>query len=1038
MRIFIRLNRLLFLYGLLFIAITAVSTENTHGQTVTGTVTSAEDGLPLPGVNVLIKGTSTGTITDLNGKYSIDVPDLNTTLEFSFIGYEKKEIALNGRTTIDLIMEIETEGIEDVVVIGYGVAKPTDISSSISIVDSEELTKTPSSNMAQALQGKAAGVMVTQNGSPGGGVNIRVRGVGSINRNPNPLYVIDGVVGVDINTIAPEDIKSISVLKDAASAAIYGANGANGVVLVTTKRGTAGKTSVTFSTYHSVKKMTTKVDMMNANEYSDFYTKINEMNGIEPPMAFDDGFRKWYYGDGWQEGTDWQDAVLQDASSHNYYLRVAGGSDISNFSISANYYEEAGLLVNNNSNRLTLRANSDFKIGKYLKVGESISLSRRVYQNVDQRAWHWVRESSPLSKIYNENNKEGYEGHQITYEYVDSEGNTHQVINTAGNDKLNPLGSIAIPEDYSYNKNILASVYAELKPFDWLSLKTTPSVDAWFGHDNNWTPAYDMGVRSVGGASLNVGYDESYSLSIENQMNIMKTFGKHDFNLTAVHHVRYGFANWSDVIGTEFEYEDFPVIDQAAEKVTTGGMDDWAEVSYIGRLMYSYDGKYLFSTSIRKDGSSNFGPENKWGTFPSFSAGWKFNQDLFPDFEPIDMAKLRFGWGRTGNADIGADKYASFIDPYRNFNVVLGGDQEVVLALNELNTVANPLIKWEAAEMTNIGLDINALRGKIQFSAEYYIKKQDDLLVQVPISTAHGKHREEAKPWYNIGKIENRGFEFDLRYSKKEGDFNYFVTANLTTVKNKVNYLIEDILDGVNITKEDHTIGSLYGYIAERIIQEDDFDEEGNYLYAPHASFVPQPGDIKFTDLNNDGVVNDNDRTIVGKAVPDLIYSLNLTATYKGFDATLFLYGMKNIDIYNQKRSQLEAFSDQDLAHNKSSEYASNYWTPENQSTEFIRPDVNNGNNNSRFSTWWVEDASFMRIKDFQIGYSLSEKVLNRIGGLNRVRVYGSILNLHTFTSYSGLDPESPVNSGSPTSIGTDSNAYPIPRAYTFGVQIDF
>ncbi len=1062
MRSTFQLKKFLFICSLMLFVLSASSVKDTYGQTVTGTVTTAEAGEPLPGVNVIVKGTTSGTITDTDGKFSIQVPDLNATLRFSFIGYENKEVPLNGQNTLDVVLKIETEGIDDVVVIGYGVAKSTDISGAISVVDSKEISQTPSATMAQALQGKASGVLVTQNGSPGGGVNIRVRGVGSINSDAQPLYVIDGVVGADINSIAPEDIKSISILKDAASAAIYGANGANGVVLVTTKRGKSGKTSVTFSTNHSIKEMTQKVDLMNANEYAQFYTEMDELNNVNPSLAFSDGFRKLYYGEGWQEGTDWQDAILQDASSHNYYLRVSGGGENSNYSISANYYEEAGLLVDNNMNRINLRANSDFEIGNFLTIGESVSLTRRVYENVDNRAWHWVRESSPLSKIYNENNKEGYEGHQINYTYLrdtapenpvlvvpqdiysenpDDYPQTDEilnVLNTAGNDKLNPLGSIEIPDDFSYQTDIVASVYAELKPFDWLSLKTTPSATAHFGRDNTWTPSYDMGVRSVNGAVLNVGFNESYALSLENQATIIKEFGKHDFNLTGVHHVRYGFGDWTSTTGRDFQYESFPVLNQAAEHNTSGGTDDWAEVSYLGRLMYNYDGKYLFTSSIRKDGTSNFGPKNKWGTFPSFSAGWKFNEDLFPTFEPIDMAKLRIGWGKTGNSKIGADRYTSFIDPFFLFNVVLGADQDVVLALNELNSVGNPYVKWEAAATSNIGIDINALNGKIQLSSEYYIKKQNDLLVEVPISTVHAKDLEEARPFYNIGKIENRGFEFDLRFSKKEGKFNYFITANLTTIKNKVNYVYEDVLEGSNITTIGHTIGSLYGFIAERIIQEDDFDEEGNYLYAPHGSFEPQPGDIKFKDLNNDGVVDDNDRAIIGKSIPDFTYTLNLEFNYLGFDAIIFLYGMQNYQVYNYKRSQLEAFSNQDLSHNKSSEYANNYWTPENPSTEFIRPDLNNENDNSRASSWWVEDASFIRVKDLQIGYTLPQKIVNRVGGFKNLRIYGSILNLFTYTKYSGLDPEAPINSSSPTTIGTDANAYPIPRSFSLGLQIDF
>ena len=476
--------------------------QSLSAQTITGKV-SDEIGQPLPGVNVTIAGTTIGTISDITGNYTLKVNNLQDSLRFSFVGYKPLSVPIAGRIIIDAKMELEAQVLSDVVVIGYGTVKKDDLTGSVAVITNEELTRTPIANLSKALQGHATGVVVMENGAPGGDVSIRVRGVGSINFDPYPLFVVDGVVGGDINSISPQDIESVSVLKDASASAIYGANGANGVIIVTTKRGSnSGKTKVSFSAFTGTHLQPRYYNLMNADQYADFYNKAYELNNVTPPTAYSDAFRQWYYKGNWHEGTDWQKEILQNNLTQNYYLNLSDGNDRSNYSISANYYSEDGILINTYTNRFNLRANSDFKIGKYIKIGENISLTRSKTRDANLSAWGMALEASPLMNVYNKNNNGGFEGTQIGVEYTDPEGNTTTVPNTGGNDKFNPKGIVSLPEDWNYSDGLLSNVYVEIKPIRGVTFTTMPSLIAYSNHGNNWTEQYDMGVRSIAQSTL--------------------------------------------------------------------------------------------------------------------------------------------------------------------------------------------------------------------------------------------------------------------------------------------------------------------------------------------------------------------------------------------------------------------------------------------------------------------------------------------------------------------------------------------------------
>lgn len=1028
----------------LFLTSAAVS-----AQTVTGTVTES-NGDPLPGGSVVVKGSTAGTVTDLDGNFSIRVPDLNATLIFSFVGYETMEIPLAGRDRVDVQMQLATSELEDVVVIGYGTVRKEDLTGAVAVVTAEDLNKTPIPNIGKAIQGRASGVVVMQSGDPGGNVNIRVRGIGSITDDPDPLVVIDGVIGGGLNSVAPEDIESISVLKDASATAIYGANGANGVILITTKRGKGDKVSVSATAYTGMNFRPRKFNLMNADEYSDFYNTIYDNEGITRQPAYTDEFREWYYGEGWEEGTDWQDEILQSSMTNNAHLRISKGGEKGGYSISARMYDEEGLLLNSNSRRYNFRANSDFMLGKYIKVGESVAFTRSKWRTSSGSAWGMSLQSPPIMKVYNEDNKEGYEGAQIAFPWdpdndgvtddFDGDGEPDEILNTGGNDKFNPVGYIAVREDMNYSDNLLANAFVEIRPFDFLTFTTTPAINAWYNNANNWIPAYDMGVRSVNSATLQTSFGTGSTYSLENKLRFEKSFGVHYVNFVAVHQYRTGNYASTDVSSAGFLYENLNIISQSNPDniQASGGRSDksFSELSYLARLIYNINSKYLFTASFRRDGSSNFMPGRRWGNFPSFSAAWKLNEDLLQDVEEINMLKLRAGWGMTGNASIGGFRYETSLAESNHFSPVFGADQHEALARNELWTIGNPLIQWESANMTNIGIDLNAFRNRLQFSAEYYLKNQFNLLVDIPVSTAFGKWNDNGAT-YNIGELKNTGFEFDLKFSKMEGRFNYTAYANLATVKNEVLYLPADYLDDNNLTTVGHTIGSLYGWVAEGVIQESDYDEEGNFLHAAPAGIDPQPGDLRFLDLNNDGVVTDADRTIIGKPVPDFTYSFGIDFFYGNFDLSLFFYGAQNAQIFNTQRRDIESFWTQDLDHNKSADWAANYYTPENPSTQYLGLDPSNTNVNTRISTWWVEDASFLRVKDIQLGFRLPGSWTSA-ARLNRARVYLSAVNIYTFTGYSGYDPESPLNSDEPLLPGVDANDYPLPRTIMAGIQIDF
>jgi TonB-linked SusC/RagA family outer membrane protein len=749
-----------------------------------------------------------------------------------------------------------------------------------------------------------------------------------------------------------------------------------------------------------------------------------------------------------ERDTDWQDIITRMGRTNNFNLSVSGGTETSTYYISGNYTNEEGILTGTAMDRYSLRANSEFQVTDWLKIGESVAVSRL---NVDDQAhmtqgnpWITATVASPYMPVYSDANLGGFGGPTDTL--------------SGNNERTNPFAEQMLNEQNYYENRIMSSVYAEVEFLEGLKYNIKLGLNLYNNQRTLWSPEYALGnlrLRDNDVSKLEERNNNNIDYLITNLLSYERSFNDHNFKWVAAYERAADHWEYNNAVGRYITNPTLPVLDQAEEAFSvTGGEGDHRLESILGRMIYDYQGKYLLTASIRRDGSTRFGPiGGRYGNFPSFSLGWKINEDFLNDVEQINMLKIRFGWGQTGNENIRDYEYFSQIDPLRNSRYIFGTNQDLYLGGAPTSYQANPLIKWEAAEMTNFAVDLNAFNNRLLLTAEYYIKNQNDMLVKKAISTTFGKYVNyggdpDVGAWVNLGKVQNRGFEFNFTWRKMEGSFQYSVNANFSTLKNKVIDLGEnnDIITDYTITTEGHTIGSFYGLVAERILQVDDFlqddegnlivDGDGNYtiLHAEHEQETA-PGDIKFKDANQDGKINNLDKVIIGKSLPDFIYGINFDASYKGFDFTLFLQGMQNMEVYNNHLSRIGLATDQYGKDENKLVSTMDYWTFENPSTTQTRVTVVDENQNARVSTWFLQDASFLRVKSLQVGYSFPASWLQRIG-VEGLRVFGNVNNLYTLTKYEGYDPE--VGDSNPLNSGVDSGSYPVPRTTMFGIQLSF
>ena len=996
-------------------------------QTITGKVADENDE-GLPGVNILVKGTTIGTVTDVDGNYRLTVSDAAAVLVFSSVGYETEEVIVGTQNTINLKMTPDVQSLSEIVVVGYGTQERAKVTGAISTISSEEINALPVPSLDAALQGRAAGVTVTNTGAPGANPIVRIRGIGTVGNN-DPLYVIDGMPAGGLNSINPNDIESISILKDASTAAIYGSRGANGVIMVTTKKGTEGRTRVNIDSYYGIQNAWKQWDLLNVDQYL-AYGRDLQTNGKQTvPQRFDN------LGDFADVETDWQDELFQTASIQDHNISISGGSENARFNVGGGYFKQEGIMLGTGFERISIRANTDFKVGKRVNIGQTLTLA------------HTDRNVEPLSGGRTQIEHMIKSVPYIPVRDASRTGGFRAPDRVDGSDPENPILNATLRTNDNIDFKILGTAYAEVDIIDGLKYKFLVGLDMNYGRDFDFTPIFDAGDFSRNPkATISDRRSSFISPLIRNQLAYTKTFGNHTVDATAVIEQQTSTSTFTQSSGENSLTSDILVTKGVESPSVNGGKSEYALISYIGRVNYDYDGKYLLGASIRRDGGSRFGPDEKWGTFSSVSAGWRISEEGFMEniSDMVSDLKLRGSWGQTGNDRIGDYKYQATIDG--NFNYNFNGE---LRPAGTINALANENIKWETTIMTNLGFDLGLFENQFTFSFEWFLKETQDMLLELPIPPSMGY---DGAPVANVGNVENKGIEMMAGYRKSTGNFQWSVNGNISFVKNKLTSLgVGNTIfgpafegDAVTFTEENQPIAYFYGWVVDGIFQEGD-----DMSAQPKAA----PGDIRFKDIAGapdengnptapDGVIDANDRTNIGHFLPDFTYGLNATANWKGFDFTLFLQGVSGNEILNTNLYDLEGMT---RLFNAGTAVLDR-WTPENTNTDIPRAVTGDPNRNSRISTRYIEDGSYLRIKNLAIGYTIPTSVLSSFAGgfISNVRFYLSSQNLLTITKYSGYDPEIGARNGNNgnnferLATGVDYGQFPQPRTFIGGIQIGF
>lgn len=974
-------------------------------KTVSGVVVDP-NGESLIGVSVVVKGSSAGTVTDLNGNFTVQTSQSNPILIISYVGYATKEIvATTGKMQIVLV-ETNKE-LEEVVVVGYGTQRKKDLTGSVAVIKSDELTSLPVPSISDAMQGRAAGVQVISNGAPGSDAIFRIRGTGTIN-NSNPLVVIDGIpVNGGLNQLNMDDVESLQILKDASATAIYGSRGANGVVIVTTKRGTTAKNSsqISFNYSYALQQPTNVVNMLDATQFAQMHNEMMMNGGLIQNPEFADPMSLGV-------GTDWLGALFQTAPMQNYSLSYSGNTDKTNYYISGNFMDQEGIVINTGFKRYTLQINADSKVNNWLKLGNSLTI------NHDQKPSGNYSIKDAMLALPN----------QPVYRADGSfSGPVAQPV--FDGDIVNPIGLAKTVENNTLGYNLMGSVYAEMELTKGLKLKTSYGLQANFWDSRTWSPKYEWDTSINSSAYLFQQSNKSVTWLWDNTLTFDKQIDQHRFGFmagTSAQENTYSFMNASV---KNFASELTQQLDNGIDQPTNGGSKtSWALFSVMGRANYSYADKYLVTATIRRDGSSRFGSGNKYGTFPSASVAWRISEeDFLKNISFVNDLKIRSGYGITGNQEIGNYAFASSLNTYvYNFN------NSVVSAVIP-TVMPNPYVQWEQQKQANIGFDATILNQRIDISVDAYVKNTDKMLVPmvVPVSTGYS---DIYVPSINAGKMQNKGVELTVNTKNLTGEFKWNSSFNVSYNQNKV-VSINDTVPmstgsiGLNynlaLIKAGLPINEFYGFVTDGIFQtQEDVDNHALQVPGNDPFNRTSAGDIRFKDLNNDGVINDKDRTYLGSPNPDFIYALNNNFAYKGFDLSIFLQGVAGNKIVNANRFWSEAMA---VAQNQTIATL-NRWTGEGTSNTIPRAVFNDPNKNTRPSDRFIEDGSYLRVKNITLGYTLPASDMKKLK-LTSARVYLSGQNIFTITNYNGFDPEVGTS-------GIDNNVYPVTRTFTVGVNL--
>jgi TonB-linked SusC/RagA family outer membrane protein len=999
---------------------------------VSGTVFD-ENSAPLPGVNVIVRGTTSGTTTDALGKYAINVPGEGAVLTFTFIGYEAREVVVGSQTTIDVTMQPDITALEEIVVVGYGTERKSDLTGAVSLVNTTEMNKTAASDLTQMLQGRVAGVAVNSDGQPGASPSVKIRGIASFGTNgtnTEPLYVVDGVPLLGgIRDFNPNDIESVQILKDASAGAIYGSRAANGVVIITTKRGAKEKPlTIDFSGYSGIQQVAKKIPVTGREAYQLLNNEMraNNATGPLPPLPGNDPDSPDFISN---VDTDWQEEGFKTGYIHDYTANFSGGTATSTYNVSLNYFNNSGTLVGNgpNYNRYTARINSDMEKG-ILKFGESLYV-----MHSDEDPLYLLPElaggrpsyvndlvlATPTMPVYDPARKGGF-------------GGTDAVIQNSIS--LNIPGINTLVDNETKVNRMFANVYAELsllkKTSTSLSYRVNLGYDYTVARDHRFVPEYDLGYFFPNANARSSSGIRQYSNAlVENTVNFATVIGKHDIKLLAGQTYQsfdvYTMGGTTSLLREPY----LPTLSNGdGAKTVTENIEKAALFSLLGRLNYTYDDRYLITANIRRDGSSRISPDHRYEIYPSIAVAWKLHNEDFmnmPGF--IDELKLRGSWGEVGNQGIPAYAYQAVINqniPYSfGTTTSLGGASTFLV---------DPNLKWEKRTTRNVGLDAVLFQGQFDLTLEYYSNLASDILVSAPVPSSTGSLPTgtggAASILTNAGGMRNSGVEFSFTYRKRTGDLTFEISPNVYTLRNRVTRLNNEraFLPGAGSrTEVGYEIGSHYGWVADGIFQTP--DEVTAHAFQDVAT---GPGDVIFRDLNSDDIIDENDRQYLGKSLPDIYYGLNVTAQYRNFDFTLFMSGSGGNLINNNLYRAL-------MSGNSYANYHEDLlgrWTPQSTNTSIPRMVLLDPNSNGRDSNreGWLEDGTYLRINTLSIGYTIPAEM---ISVLTKARIYFTCQNLYTFSGYHGFNPDFTAGLLNP---GFDFGTYPKPRTLLLGAQISF
>ena len=1015
------IKKILFLFFVVFAA-----TAYSQDVTITGTVTDANSE-PLVGVNVLVKGTTTGAITDIDGNFSVSGKK-GSTLVFSYIGMLTQEVVYKG-TALRVVMKDDSKALEEVVVIGYQTVKKSDLTGAVAVVDTKEMKKSAAGTLVSQMQGLATGINVRSSGRAGEDASIEIRGVGSLSNN-SPLWVIDGMItdpGVDFN---PADAESIQILKDASAAAIYGSRAANGVIIVTTKKGTKRPMKVNVSVKETL-EWSPKFDLMNAAEYIK-YNDIAYNEAIKDGIATVNSTQKHS-----QYDTNWQDEVLKTALVQDYNVSLSGGGDSGSYFVSAGYYNNDGVSYGNTFDRYSFRVNTQGKKG-WFSFGENLAYSLTNTDPNQTNTYNDFLRMMPTIPIYDENNPGGY-GYGDAAKY-----------NTFG---VNPIAREDLEYRHFRQNRLNGSLWLEFKPFEFLSYKFNGGIDlyfyenSWFRGEGNWTQNQEHRDPESQKAR-----DNTYNMLFEHTLNFNKEFGKH--HVDAVVGTTYQHHEWEGLWASRLNFpmtgngDYFTVLNAGqSNQQNSNSISENAMISYLGRANYVYDDKYYLTATFRRDGTSRLAKENRWGNFPSFSGAWRISKEEFFDVPWINDLKIRGNWGRLGNSSIGDWDYIGTIN--QSIVTVFGG--AIVPGSTQVKLVNAGLV-WETKETVNVGFDASFLNQRLTVSAEYYNSKTSDVLAETPIAISTGN--QGGSPWKNAASLRNKGFEFTFGWKDQISGFKYSALLNVTTMDNEVLSLGRDgsernfIDSGQARTEPGRSLAEFYLRKTDGIFRTqeeiDNYVTKGNHVPGPNEDKVPagtpimiegkrpQLGDVKYLDLNDDGQITDIDRDYCGSPWAKMQMSLVLNAEWKNFDFSMMWNGQFGNKIYNVSRWQGRLFADNSnyIRFEKGEEpYQVN---PNSNTPRIIYGDFRNSRDADRF----LENGSYFRMKNISIGYNFKQKWLTYLG-VEKLRVFATGSNLISITGYSGLDPDF-KGANSVWNSGTDSFAYPNTRSVMFGLDLTF